>query len=407
LNESRENESTIKIMGDVVKAAESAKKWDRPSFVGTASTVIQGLNAQCEALMREIVDLRKVQAQLEQESNSNLRRSDKKRDIVGGSIGNFASVSDSGSFDETDEYGELRIRKRQKLSKIDENRPHTDISMILKCTRAVASIGSFLDPQSISRCFSVSSVWQRCLTPMKHDSIWTNLCTLRFGATTTREWLNRIEAEELEIFLSGELNEASRKERNLIDIYQDMHKANVKPKCHYEGNVFLGNGKINNVICAWASFVERSNGETSRSILCNKGGTIQYSSLPVVEMRILIQNIGINNGAIHIPEQIISVDASTKRRGEEMFEFTSDQRFTKKILCLDGTPFPLLPGKNNHNGVGELFKLEPFESAIMCAYIHCQGCPTLMKFRQRANYSKILVNINGTTLPLVVPFSIK
>merc|ERR1719223_701624 len=137
------------------------------------------------------------------------------------------------------------------------------------------------------------------------------------------------------------------------------------------------------------------------------GGKIQYASSPVVEIRILIQNIGINVGAIHVPEQIISVDASTKRRGEEMFEFTSDQRLTKTILHLDGTPFSLLPGKTNHNGVGDLFKLELFESAVISAYIHCQGCPTIIKFLQRANYSKILVNVNGTTLPLVVPFTTK
>lgn len=43
------------------RAADDAKKWDRPSFVGSAASLIQGLNAQCEALMREVQTLHEQQ----------------------------------------------------------------------------------------------------------------------------------------------------------------------------------------------------------------------------------------------------------------------------------------------------------------------------------------------------------
>ena len=402
LRESAGNHSTIKVMEDVVKAAESAKKWDRPSFVSTAATMIQGLNSQCEALMKEILQMRKEQllSEKERKETRDSECSDKKRRRE------CANVSDSGSFDEKDDFEGIQKRRKQMQDTMND-KSIVDLTNIMKSNRAAVTIGSFLDPRSICRCFIVSSTWRRCLTPMRNFSIWTNLCTLRFGSTCTREWLNRYECVENDCFLSVGSNEVFRKERSLMGIYKEMHLSNVKPKCHYEGNISLGNGNIQNVSCAWASLVERSNGETSRSILCNKDGKIQYASLPVVEIRFLIQNIGISNGAIHVPEQIISVDTSTKRRGGEMFEVTFDSRFTKKILRSDGTPLPVLPANNTHSGVRDLFRLELFESAIICAFIHCKECPTSNKFLLRANYSKVLVNVNGTTLPLVVPFTTK
>ena len=40
--------NTTKSMEHVHKTADSAKMWDRPSFVGAAATLMQGLNAQCK-----------------------------------------------------------------------------------------------------------------------------------------------------------------------------------------------------------------------------------------------------------------------------------------------------------------------------------------------------------------------
>ena len=45
----------ITIMEQVSKTSDGAKKWDRPSFVGTDASVVQHLNAEYEALEREVV----------------------------------------------------------------------------------------------------------------------------------------------------------------------------------------------------------------------------------------------------------------------------------------------------------------------------------------------------------------
>ena len=53
-------QKSIAVNEEGIKLAENAKKWDRPSFVGTAASVIQSLNAQCEALMAELMALNKI-----------------------------------------------------------------------------------------------------------------------------------------------------------------------------------------------------------------------------------------------------------------------------------------------------------------------------------------------------------
>ena len=48
----------------VRKTADGAKKWDRPSFVGSVASMVQHLNAACKALMREIIHLEKENSEL-------------------------------------------------------------------------------------------------------------------------------------------------------------------------------------------------------------------------------------------------------------------------------------------------------------------------------------------------------
>lgn len=52
------------------KTAETAKKWDRPNFVGSAATLIQCLNSQCEALMKELSLLRQNQSRSEPQNSA-------------------------------------------------------------------------------------------------------------------------------------------------------------------------------------------------------------------------------------------------------------------------------------------------------------------------------------------------
>jgi hypothetical protein len=89
-----------------------------------------------------------------------------------------------------------------------------------------------------------------------------------------------------------------------------------------------------------------------------------------------------------------------------MFEITSDERFEKKLMNLDGSPRESLARYSTTGsgiGIKALTNLELFESIMVYTFIHAVSCPTMKKFRAKAKYVKVLVNVRGTTLPLVIP----
>jgi hypothetical protein len=52
-----------------------------------------------------------------------------------------------------------------------------------------------------------------------------------------------------------------------ITLYCNMDSGNVKPYCKLEGSLVLGEARMPGKVSAWASMVERSNGETIRSVV--------------------------------------------------------------------------------------------------------------------------------------------
>ena len=190
-----------------------------------------------------------------------------------------------------------------------------------------------------------------------------------------------------------------------------MNEAIARPANLYEGNIRLGHGSIAGAIGAWATIVERSNGETLRSVRkqqssVNTGG-IAFASLPVIEVRLLLQNVGISDCSIMVPDQTLEVDASTRRRGETFSEITFDPRLSKKLIAADGTTTTIPSSASdvtNGPDVPEMFRLGLFESTVLVAYIYAKSCTTTTKFRRRANSINMLVNIRGITSTLVVPF---
>mmetsp|Transcript_7105 Transcript_7105/g.13416 ORF Transcript_7105/g.13416 Transcript_7105/m.13416 type:complete len:936 (+) Transcript_7105:134-2941(+) len=399
-NEDVNCSSMLSIMEQVSKAADDAKKWDRPSFVGSAALMVQSLNAECEGLMRELVKLRKEKLQW-MDSNANSKSCVcGKRKI--GELVDSNNVSTSGSFDNTeddsDDSDENKGGKRKHL-KLDSE---ISIESIFQHDSIVLKIGECLDPCSIIRTTSVSSSWQFRLSCLRSDAIWSNLCYKRFGSARVREW-QYLKMDEEPLGWNECIN-ISLQRNFMLDLYKDMNSLNLKPKCHFEGGLYLGGGMINNAVSAWASLVDRSNGETRRSVMTvGSAGEVKYVSLPVVELRLLVQNIGMSDGTISIPDQIISIDASTKRsRGTEMFEITSDDRFKKRLMNLDGTL--RTSSFTTSTGVKVLTELRLFESTIICAFIHTSSCPTTQKVKAKAKFVKVLVNIRGTTVPLVIPF---
>lgn len=394
-------EMSMQIMGDCIDTADSAKKWDRPAFVGSAASLVQGLNAQCEAMMREIMRLRQdggappappttvvSTESLSSESapthNTTSPPSPAKRSHTEG-----ASADD-----------ESPSAKRAKMDFSIQN-PLPVVAMDTEGTQEVWSdpqlrskIVSFLDPLSLLRCQKVNKTWR---TAANQEELWGELCTARFGYFNVRQWRAKLDDEE-----EGIKAQSSA-------VYRSMDRANVMGNFQHEGLFLLGEARLPNKVSAWVFLVERSNGETMRSVRRKNElpGNGAYTTLPIVELRTVIQNTGVMNEAVIIREQMQSVDASTRRRGEQLLEVDWDDRFRKATFYLDGTPYKS-PDPRTPSGLtrpAELCRLRLFESVVLTTFIHAKGCSTNSKFVQRANFTKILVALDsGVTVPLVVPF---
>jgi len=243
------------------------------------------------------------------------------------------------------------------------------------------TLASFLDPASLVTSFCVSKYWN-ALDAFRSDETWRFICTRRFGVENVKAW------------------ESSRR---WIEIYREMATLNIPPFCTIQGSEAIGKGKVKGV-SAWASVERRSNGETARSVKVKgkEDGFDRYTSLPIVEVRILIQNTATADGVAVVPEQTLSIDTSTRRRGDEMIEVLSDDRFRKSIANLDGSPF--VNNCTSDSIGGEMFRLPLFDSVVLIAYVHAKGCSNIDKFLSKANFTKVLLNINGKTMPLVIPF---
>lgn len=512
--------TTLRAIEDCARATENAKKWDRPSFVGTAATLVQGLNAQCEALMREMVEWRN-EAIEQRKRWHEMEKADtgmKENGIVCCKCGYAVKKDDSPATLESvapDEVssksspslplpsGEVTVGK--KLVKMDggkvsdiryspENKgepeaaekkngssssrqQHDTTSTIERPSpkrRRVSSnetskknnlgdfaneplkqtngeinegnqskpipvkhreneetpnapqkagafsygpilrfVSSYLDPKSIKSCACVAKLWStnddnanNIFRPSDADNtflsddVWLDLCVLRFGMTNVRQWQQEGHDDDDD--------EADVPPMAMFDLYHRMDHANVKPPCLREGNVLLGHARIGRSVSAWCSIVERSNGETARSVRRVRDDASRgYDSLPLIELRILIQNIGSSGMPVKVKDEAVTVDASTRRRDETMYEVTSDERFDRIVMTTNGTVLhrstaSLASAAGEQN---EMCRLNLFQSAVLVSYVHARGCATSFKFRRRANFVKILVVVDGTTVPLVIPFS--
>ena len=350
---------TRKVMEECAETAESAKKWDRPGFVGTAASLIMCLNSQCEALVREL----------------------KKHEAV---------LSMNGCHKRTEapdqEMQQELHGKRQKIESVVENE---NVNFVFSDRKILRVVASFLCPQSLLRCQRLSGTIRDSFS---QESLWLDRCIQRFGMFNVRQWKEKLDDAD-----DNSDGHRSGGSLSSCDLYQ-MDSHNVRPLHSNSQLVVLAEARMTQKVSAWVSMVERSNGETSRSVRQSDG---RYTSLPVVELHILIQNTG-SVVPISIKEQVIVVDASTRRRGEEWKEVMGDGRFAKRMLDTQGVAF--MTGCSSDAKEDELVRLRLFESVLMVVHMHCKGCSTSSKFQQRANFTKVLVQLNGTTVPLVIPF---
>jgi hypothetical protein len=252
------------------------------------------------------------------------------------------------------------------------------IQNVAESSKILDGVAQFLDPVSLCRCLCVSKKWVS-LEIFQNQQTWLSLCYKRFGTWSVRKWEGDEDDEE-----EASANHASPS----MDLYCRMSEGNVKPYCSLDGSIFLGGSSLDGVVSGWASLVERSNGETSRSVVLTKivDGKPQnyYSPIPVVELRILVQN-----------------------KGEKLLEVTSDDRFKRQVIHVekakaqDDADDALRKNPIGH----KMCQLKMFEYAVLSIHIHARGCSTTSKFCHRGKNIQVLVSINGTTRPLVVPIS--
>lgn len=424
--------SAQSVMENCVNIARTAAKWDRPKFVGSAASMIQTLNSQCEMLMRELGACHT--------ENVILLKQHQQRLIIGSAkkVENDALPDETGNDPNSENY-----HKRRKLTdsasissggteESDVEAYHrrlaievakTQISAaILQERNAMDKIMSFLEPTSIAKCLLlVSKAWKRghCFSV---EPLWRELCIKRFGAFNVRQWQDKLEpsasATELERQNSSAYDSLSSRSTHssAMTLYRIMDDANVVPHFFRSANmIFLGESRLPGKASAWTFLMETSNGETQRSVLREpdpsfggKNISTQYTSMPVVRLWTVIQNTSIAfDEPIIIRDQIQTVDASTRRRKDEMMEIHWDNRLNKRILDLDGTPLPTPTdsGIKSSFATKELCRLELYDSVIIETYIHAKGCSTTSKFIQRSNHTKIIVQLPAMiSVPLVIPF---
>ncbi|KAL3763113.1 hypothetical protein ACHAWU_004999 [Discostella pseudostelligera] len=405
------------LMDLTIQQAASAKKWDRPSFVGLSASIINSLNAQCEGLMREVAQLRSIARRdimiVENGSSSSDQSCSPQKLVDGvssqqnGGIGADQSThaAKKQKIDPPDDANFAAIAEAQlcRAMALKEQQRCDAIHNTVGTPSLLQNIASFLDPSSLCQCLCVSKGW-RSQNIFQNNYLWFNLCIKRYGAATVRKWEDGEEDGVMSKFTNEDENSVTLK------LYRHMAVKNVKPNCPMEGAIFLGGSTSGGLVHCWASLVDRSNGETSRSVMqakiLNGKAKQYYEPLPVVELRLLVQNTGYSKGNIVIPNQQFAVDASTRRTGEKMLEIHGDHRFKSRALCIYGSGASTSPGSPREDDKlnPDICRLRLFESAIVSVHIHAKGCSTISKFRNRSKRIQLLVSIDGTIRQLVIPF---
>eukprot|EP00980_Cylindrotheca_fusiformis_P009558 scaffold2101_cov127-Cylindrotheca_fusiformis.AAC.2 len=380
---------TLQTSAKCSNLAETAKKWDRPSFVNTAASMVLELNAQCEALTREIVVLQEgLDAVTKQESTN--------CDSLTSHPEHKRHENPVSSVDDGDRHNSKRVRPNSTTPSCKASFPTLpgDAKTNLAIFRTVRD---FLDPISLARCSSVSRRW-RDMGIFDDNGVWLNLAVKRFGFENIERWIERHEVPAEDVAMT-----ISKKQ-----LFRLMDSENVMPHCKKENVCLLGGSKIPGKVSGWVFMVERSNGETLRSVTIQPGDASPangiYQSQPVVELKIIIQNTGMANHPVVVRNQQISVDVSTRRTGGELMEITWDDRFSKVLRDLNGAILDFPKTRSKYNMNNDLSHLNLFDAVMIDVFINARGCSTTSKFKQRSNSTKLVVSLDGVTVPLVIPF---
>ena len=408
------SKQTLDTMIECSVIASTAKKYDRPSFVATAAMLIQGMNSQCDALVQELQAAKKekevlLQQLMHQQSssaqimpttppvdiNASLKR--KVRD-ESTNVPENDTANATENLTETNQQTQPTTGTPPKRNKTNQpnisTQPKQDyFSSLTNYGPVLQTISSYLDPLSLTRCNSVCKYWNE-IQQFTNDTTWKSLCIQRFGDI--------------------QLQRHQSQNTKMIHIYKTMSLQNIKPYTtiiNDENNIVkLGQVQNNKIgVNAVVYMTQRSNGETLRSVLTNPkqipistsvspsplNYRPEYTTLPIIELRILIQNYN-NNNVIIPTNQSFIVDKSTRRCQHEMMEVIfkyDDMRFEKCIYNLNGTLRK-----------GDDIELRLFDSAVVSVFIYAHKCPTSLRFTQKAKFLRFVSVVDGITMPIVVPF---
>jgi hypothetical protein len=247
--------NTMHFLDECSKISTDAKKWDRPSFVGSAAALIQSLNAQCEALMSEMFEIKRRAGETNDNgktarvSPSLLQNGDSNDD---GSRSEVSSTNPKRKdFDVTESGNKNGVSTAKRPRHEEAYDAPLGIDSILSISPTMHALLSMLDPRSLIRCAEVSKPWAAIY---KDDQVWLDRSADRFGYYNVRQWKEKMQEDHLPACSS-------------IKLYCNMDSGNVKPYCKLEGSLVLGEARMPGKVSAWASMVEQSNGETIRSVV--------------------------------------------------------------------------------------------------------------------------------------------
>lgn len=414
----------VKFFDDTIQQASTAKKWDRPSFIGLSATIINSLNAQCESLMREVALLRSTAKEKEDTESADISATGNNiiMDITPHSLHdpsflgrssipellnaehahNSIPVDQSAICELPIKSNELHSSNGANSTANYEERLADAMHSTVTSPNLLQHIALFMDPSSLCKCMCVSKRWKSQNIFNKTD-IWLNMCSKRFGVSAVRKWQDSGHDDYVSRMTSKDANLAT------FNMYRQMAEMNIKPYCAMDGTQFLGGATSDGLVSCWVSLMDRSNGETSRSVIQNivKDGkmTISYAPIPVVELRLLVQNTGYSRGVIVVPNQQFTVDASTRRKGEKMLEVSGDERFNAQVLNIErSSSRDELDSRQLESLSHRMCNLRLFESAVLSVHIHARGCSTTAKFCNRSKKIQLLFSFDGTTRSLTIPF---
>jgi len=331
--------------------------------------MIGSLNSQCEALSNELHRMKMFT------KNSNLASSNRLRKDTQSSFTRQYQTSNT-------DY--IPTSKRQKIEiTSDQNakiRNQDNFRNIFGHKSVLITIASFLTPRCVVRCSRVSKYCQT----LNVNDIWHQFCLDRFGY--------------------GKENGVDSSCVASIELYRKLHLANPIPEIQgIPKNCKCIGRQRSNGVNSWLYIVKRSNGYLNSSVKVKgkeDGGIDRYTSLPVVDLIILVQNVSALEVKVPV-RQVFTIDASTRRSDRNMLEIQTDERYCRSVVVSHIKR--RVKSFDSEKDRSLLCSLDLFDSAAIFTYVHAKGCSTIDSFIAKANFLKVLVEIDNKTLMLTVP----